>query len=75
MARFSDDFGGGGAEDNEDIHDANGHGHKSSKPSDFTALFKGNSDDHFMIGIKFTRLLLFFFSAGSCHFCCSNIKF
>lgn len=27
----------------------------SSKPSDFQALFDANNNDHFMVGIKFTR--------------------
>lgn len=58
MGRLADDFGGGDAEENEDnALNANVRAlsQKSSKPSDYHALFDGNNDDHFMIGIKFTR--------------------
>lgn len=41
--RFSNEFG-------NDVTDSD-----SKKPSDYQALFGGNNDDHFMIGIKFTR--------------------
>lgn len=33
----------------------NSKSRKSSKPADFQALFDGNNEDHFMIGIKFTK--------------------
>ncbi|OWM86976.1 hypothetical protein CDL15_Pgr016012 [Punica granatum] len=58
MDRFTDDFGGGEAEDNDDgalTENVPALTQKSSKPSDYHALFDGNNDDHFMIGIKFTR--------------------
>ncbi|KAH7277303.1 hypothetical protein KP509_39G044700 [Ceratopteris richardii] len=50
-ARFFDEFG---AEDEDSEEDAAGNA-RSSKPADFSALFSGNNDDHFRIGIKFTR--------------------
>nr|GFD20006.1 U3 small nucleolar RNA-associated protein 25 [Tanacetum cinerariifolium] len=28
---------------------------KTSKPADFQSLFGGNNNDHFMVGIKFTK--------------------
>ncbi|CAN1731734.1 Protein NUCLEOLAR FACTOR 1 [Linum perenne] len=37
-------------------------GKKPQKPSDYEALFGGNSDDDFMIGIKFTRKSIKLFS-------------
>ncbi|GMP99176.1 hypothetical protein CsSME_00046754 [Camellia sinensis var. sinensis] len=58
LDRFSDEFGTGVADDNEDDEGNDNEISKSqkpSKPSDYQALFDGNNNDHFMIGIKFTR--------------------
>jgi U3 small nucleolar RNA-associated protein 25 len=65
-ARFFDDFGVEDDEDEEANNDGNegqedGIGYKGGKPADFKALFSGNNDDHFRIGIKFTRWVLSFF--------------
>ncbi|KAL8115299.1 protein NUCLEOLAR FACTOR 1 isoform X1 [Apium graveolens] len=50
--RFSDEYGTATDEIDET---ENSKSQKSSKPSDFQALFSGNNNDHFMLGIKFTR--------------------
>lgn len=50
--RFLDEYGTATDEIDET---ENSKSQKSSKPSDFQALFGGNNNDHFMIGIKFTR--------------------
>ncbi|KAG5566398.1 hypothetical protein RHGRI_002094 [Rhododendron griersonianum] len=58
LDRFSDEFGTGVAYNNEDNEGdviGNLKSQKTSKPSDFQALFGGNNNDHFMIGIKFMR--------------------
>ncbi|PWA70846.1 nucleolar protein [Artemisia annua] len=54
IGRFSDEFGTGRADDQEG-EDGMAKTWKTSKPSDFQSLFGGNNDDHFMVGIKFTK--------------------
>lgn len=51
--RFSEEFGTGGIEELEEGDVENLKNKKPSKPLDFQALFGGNNNDHFMIGIKY----------------------
>ncbi|XAR60244.1 hypothetical protein NMG60_11033522 [Bertholletia excelsa] len=56
--RFSNEFGielGGTNEEGEGDDIENSVSKKSSKPSDYQDLFGGNNNDHFMIGVKFTK--------------------
>ncbi|KAL3513649.1 hypothetical protein ACH5RR_026366 [Cinchona calisaya] len=52
--RFTEEFGSGVEQNEEDEDDIeNSKRKKSSKPSDFQTLFGGNNNDHFMIGMKY----------------------
>ncbi|KAG9449276.1 hypothetical protein H6P81_009241 [Aristolochia fimbriata] len=51
LNRFSSEFG---REDEDDSNEML-KSHKTPKPVDHEALFSGNNDDHFMLGIKFTK--------------------
>ncbi|GMI92900.1 nucleolar factor 1 [Hibiscus trionum] len=55
--RFYQDFGSEEVEDDEEKEEQskNANPKKPSKPSDHQSLFKGDTRDDFMIGIKFTR--------------------
>ncbi|XP_065849827.1 protein NUCLEOLAR FACTOR 1 isoform X2 [Euphorbia lathyris] len=55
--RFYDEYGSQEDEDSDEFAQSVGNSKsaKSSKPFDHQALFSGNYDDDFMIGIKFTR--------------------
>lgn len=63
MDRFIKEFGMKEVDCNEekdkssnDVEDDGNPGPcKSSKPSDYEALFGGNCDPYFMFGVKFTR--------------------
>ncbi|XP_021758157.1 U3 small nucleolar RNA-associated protein 25-like [Chenopodium quinoa] len=54
MDRFNKDFGAD-EEDDDDIEAKDSKLKKPSKPSDYQSLFGANNNDHFMVGIKFTR--------------------
>ncbi|MFS7918496.1 putative digestive organ expansion factor, predicted [Helianthus anomalus] len=52
--RFSDEYGSGQSDDQED-EDVRTKSWKKSKPLDYQALLGANNNDRFMIGIKFTK--------------------
>ena len=60
LERFEEDFGAGDS-DEEDGGGGDGGGGKKRKkgnlwvPDDHTQLFRGNTDDHFRLGIKITK--------------------
>ncbi|KAL8259922.1 hypothetical protein R6Q59_027875 [Mikania micrantha] len=54
IGRFSAEFGSGQSDD-IDEEDGISRSWKKSKPLDFQALFGGNNNDCFMLGIKFTK--------------------
>lgn len=57
IGRFNDEYGSGSTEDQYEEDDSEkSKSKKSTKPSDFQALLsRDNNNDHFMIGIKFTK--------------------
>ncbi|PKA55224.1 hypothetical protein AXF42_Ash003861 [Apostasia shenzhenica] len=55
MDRFSEEFGSENAEEDDENIDGSSKSRKTAKPADFQILFGGNNNDHFMIGIKFTK--------------------
>ncbi|KAJ8437066.1 hypothetical protein Cgig2_025913 [Carnegiea gigantea] len=54
MERFCNEFGVDAGEEDE----LEAKQQKPSKPADYQALFGANNNDHFMVGIKFTRYFL-----------------
>lgn len=57
MDRFSKEFGTGDVEDDEEQKHGSSKSQNPTKPADHQILFGGNNNDHFMLGIKFTKLL------------------
>lgn len=55
MDRFDKEFGIDFEEDEDDVDAKDLKLKRPSKPSDHQALFGAGYNDHFMVGIKFTR--------------------
>ncbi|XP_072954074.1 protein NUCLEOLAR FACTOR 1 isoform X2 [Typha angustifolia] len=53
--RFTEEFGNGDSEPEDDRKDGSSESQTRAKPADFQVLFGGNNNDHFMLGIKFTK--------------------
>ncbi|KAJ8500014.1 hypothetical protein OPV22_010566 [Ensete ventricosum] len=51
--RFTKEFGA--VDEEDEVEDENSKSQKPTKPADFQALFGGNNNDHFMLGIKLTK--------------------
>ncbi|KAG1670680.1 hypothetical protein FOA52_010955 [Chlamydomonas sp. UWO 241] len=53
--KFVDQFGPPEAEEPQDDSDERARARRAIKPSEWRAMFSGNLDDHFRLGIKMTR--------------------
>ncbi|KAJ6852080.1 U3 small nucleolar RNA-associated protein 25 isoform X2 [Iris pallida] len=53
--RFTKEFGADDVEEDDDEIDGSSKYKKPPKSKDFELLFSGNNNDHFMIGMKFTK--------------------
>jgi len=60
LDRFADDFGDGDSDDDDDDDGGGDDGGKKRKkamwiPEDHKQVFRGNTDDHFRLGVKVTK--------------------